>query len=198
MSTNVFPVLGKVSKSDKERLLKQRGMAIWMVGLSGSGKTTLARGLEECLNNQGYLTQMLDGDNLRSGINKDIGFSEEGRTENLRRAAEVAKLFVQCGVITICSFISPTKQSRNMVKDIIGENDFYEVFVNCSVAECEKRDTKGLYKKARKGEIADFTGISSPFEEPQSPFLKINSNEKDVSACISDLIKAFDKKIKLF
>ena len=143
-----------------------------MVGLSGSGKSTLARAAENTLHQQGKVTMLLDGDNLRAGVNNSLGFSEEDRQENIRRAAEVAKLFSHCGIITICSLISPTASIRQMARDIIGP-DYFEVFIDCPLEVCEARDVKGLYARARRGEIPDFTGVSAPFEAPASPDLRI-------------------------
>src|SRR5699024_8136413 len=156
-----------LSKKDKERQLDQKAFVIWMVGLSGSGKSTLARSFEQNLHKAGYMTQLLDGDNLRVGINNNLGFSQEDRIENIRRAAEVSKLFADWCMNTICSLIMPTKEIRNMAKNIIGKEQFYEVFVNCPLEICEQPDVKGLYAKARRGEIKDFTGISAPFEAPE-------------------------------
>ncbi len=165
---NIYPVFDKILKrSDKEKLLKQRSKVIWMTGLSGSGKTTIAKYLDEALYNKGYVAQILDGDNIRSGINSNLTFSEEDRKENIRRIAEVSKLFMNCGIIIINSFISPTEEIRKMALDIIGQENFFEVFVNAPLEVCEKRDTKDLYAKARRGEIKNFTGIDSPFEFPQ-------------------------------
>src|SRR5580704_8499374 len=148
---NIFPIFDKVlGRDSKEKLLKQHGIVIWMTGLSGSGKTTLAIGLEKLLYEKGYLVEVLDGDNARSGINSNLGFSEEDRKENIRRIAEISKLFVRCGIITINSFVSPSDELRNMAKNIIGEKDFHLVYVNSALEVCEKRDTKGLYAKARK------------------------------------------------
>ena len=143
-----------------------------MVGLSGSGKSTLARAVENTLHQQGKVTMLLDGDNLRTGVNNNLGFSESDRVENIRRAAEVAKLFANCGLITICSLISPTERIREMAREIIGD-DYFEVYIDCPLEVCEERDVKGLYAKARRGEIKDFTGISSPFDIPTSPDLSV-------------------------
>ncbi len=194
---NIYPIFDKIlSKSDKEQQLKQRALVIWMVGLSGSGKSTLARSFEQNLHKAGYMTQLLDGDNLRVGINNNLGFSEEDRIENIRRAAEVSKLFANCGIITICSLISPTKEIRNMAKNIIGKEQFYEVFVNCPLEVCEQRDVKGLYAKARRGEIKDFTGISAPFEEPESPELELRTDLDNLEICQAKLLQAVLPKIK--
>jgi adenylylsulfate kinase len=195
---NIFPIFDKVLGRDKkEALLKQKGIVIWMTGLSGSGKTTLAIGLEKYLNEKGFLTQLLDGDNIRIGINKDLGFSENDRTENIRRIAEISKLFVNCGVITINSFVSPSEALRQLAKTIIGEKDFNCVYVNTSLEICEKRDTKGLYAKARKGEIKDFTGISAPFDIPHSPELEVDSHNQSYEDCIKQLIEFVIPKVSL-
>lgn len=157
-----------ISRKEKENLLSQKGTCFWLTGLSGSGKTTIAKLTAKKLHSDGILTQVLDGDNIRLGINNNLTFSEEDRTENIRRIAEITKLFIENGVVTICCFISPTKKMRSLAKKIIGSKDFNEIFVNTSLKDCKKRDTKGLYKKAALGEIKNFTGISAPFEEPIS------------------------------
>lgn len=178
-------------------MLNQQSLVVWIVGLSGSGKSTLARGLENELYQRGYLTKILDGDNLRSGINNNLSFTEEDRIENIRRAAEVSKLFVNCGIVTICSLISPTQQIRKMAKSIIGAEKYFEVFVNCPLEVCESRDAKGLYKKARNGEIKDFTGIDSPFEEPEHPDLEIRTDINSIEYCHNKLVESVINKIKL-
>jgi adenylylsulfate kinase len=162
-----------ISRKEKENLLSQKGTCFWLTGLSGSGKTTIAKLTAEKLHSDGILTQVLDGDNIRLGVNNNLTFSEEDRTENIRRIAEITKLFIENGVVTICCFISPTKKMRSLAKKIIGSKDFNEIFVNTSLEDCKKRDTKGLYKKAALGEIKNFTGISAPFEEPISAELII-------------------------
>lgn len=162
-----------ISRKEKENLLSQKGTCFWLTGLSGSGKTTIAKLTAEKLHSDGILTQVLDGDNIRLGINKNLTFSEADRTENIRRIAEITKLFIENGVVTICCFISPTKKMRSLAKKIIGSKDFNEIFVNTSLKDCKKRDTKGLYKKAALGEIKNFTGVSAPFEEPISAELII-------------------------
>ncbi len=167
-----------------------------MVGLSGSGKSTLARSLENNLFEMGYLTKLLDGDNLRSGINNNLGFTDEDRTENIRRAAEVSKLFADCGVVTICSLISPTAAIRSMAREIIGDDLFYETFINCPLAVCEQRDVKGLYAKARKGEIKKFTGIDAPFEDPVEPSLEIRTDLHSIEECQAQLLDQILPKIK--
>ena len=162
-----------ISRREKEILLSQKGSCFWLTGLSGSGKTTIAKLTAEKLHSDGILTQVLDGDNIRLGVNNNLTFSEADRTENIRRIAEITKLFIENGVVTICCFISPTKKMRSLAKKIIGSKDFNEIFVNTSLEDCKKRDTKGLYKKAALGEIKNFTGISAPFEEPISAELII-------------------------
>ena len=157
-----------ISRKEKENLLSQKGTCFWLTGLSGSGKTTIAKLTAKKLHSDGILTQVLDGDNIRLGINNNLTFSEADRTENIRRIAEITKLFIENGVVTICCFISPTKKMRSLAKKIIGSKDFNEIFVNTSLKDCKKRDTKGLYKKAALGEIKNFTGVSAPFEEPIS------------------------------
>ncbi|HTF02517.1 MAG TPA: adenylyl-sulfate kinase, partial [Bacteroidia bacterium] len=176
-SENIHPVFDRLlQRADREKLLGQKAKVIWLTGLSGSGKSTLAIGLERELHRTGKLVYVLDGDNVRTGINSNIGFSEEDRKENIRRIAEVAKLFLEAGVITICSFVSPTEELRAMAKQIIGADNFLEMYVNASLENCEKRDVKGLYAKARKGEIKDFTGIHQAFEAPQHPWLEIKTD----------------------
>jgi adenylylsulfate kinase len=174
---NIHPIFNTIlQKEAKEDLLKQKAVVIWLTGLSGSGKSTLARAVENELHAKGFATKLLDGDNLRSGINANLGFSEEDRFENIRRAAEVSKLFLDAGIVTICSLISPTEEIRSMAKNIIGEEHFYEVFINCPFEECAKRDVKGLYKKALNGEIKHFTGLDAPFDVPKKPFLEIKTH----------------------
>jgi adenylylsulfate kinase len=171
---NIFPIYDKLlDRSSKEILLQQRGRVLWFTGLSGSGKSTIANGVENELHLTGYLTMLLDGDNVRTGINNNLGFSEEDRRENIRRIAEISKLLVNCGVITICCFVSPTNELRNLARTIIGAEDFIEIYVNTPVELCEKRDVKGLYAKARRGEIKDFTGINAPFETPGNPEVEV-------------------------
>ena len=194
---NIFPIFDSIlSLEDKEKMLKQRSLVVWILGLSGSGKSTLAKGLENALHQLGYLTQVLDGDNLRNGINNNLAFSEDDRKENIRRAAEVSKLFANCGIITICSLISPTQEIRNMAKSIVGEEKYYEVFVNCPIEVCESRDVKGLYRRARNGEIKNFTGIDSPFESPIKPNLEIKTDINSIEYCHNQLVEKVIEKIK--
>jgi len=184
--TNIHPVFNSLlTRSDKEKLLKQHARVIWLTGLSGAGKTTIARQFEIELNKMGYLTQILDGDNVRTGINNNLGFSEDDRFENIRRIAEVSKLFLDCGIICINSFISPTKKIRQMARDIIGNENFIEVYVNASLAVCEKRDTKGLYQKARAGEIRNFTGIGAPFEPPEHPDIELKTDTPTIAESVA-------------
>lgn len=180
---NIHPVSDRLlQREHKEALLGQRGVAVWMTGLSGSGKSTIAIELERRLHDAGRYAVVLDGDNIRTGINANLGFSDADRTENIRRIAEVAKLFVQHGAVVVCSFVSPTIAIREQARTIIGAGDFLEVFVDTPLEECERRDVKGLYAKARRGEIADFTGISAPFEAPPNPDLCLRTIEKDAAA----------------
>lgn len=184
-----------LQRQDKEVLLNQRGVAVWMTGLSGSGKTTIAVALEQLLHEHGHITQILDGDNIRVGINRDLGFSEADREENIRRIAEVTKLFVNCGIITINCFVSPTIALRNKAKEIIGSDDFVEVFINTPFDICEQRDVKGLYKKARAGEIKNFTGLDAPFEAPISDFIDITTADRSVEACAAQILQAIEPRI---
>lgn len=197
MQKNMHPVFENLlSREDKEKLLNQNAIIIWMTGLSGSGKTTLSNHLSAELNNRGFLSKTLDGDNVRLGINNNLGFSDEDRYENIRRISEVSKLFLDCGIICINSFISPTKAIRDMASEIIGKQNYFEVFVNAPLSVCEKRDVKGLYEKARKGEIKNFTGIDSPFEFPNNPNIEINTDQQTVEESVSDLIKIIIPLIK--
>jgi len=188
-ATNIHPVFDRIiGRNEKEQFLNQKARVIWMTGLSGSGKTTIAIGVEKELQKRGFLTQILDGDNIRTGINKNLGFSEEDRTENIRRIAEVSKLFVNCGIITINCFVSPTLEIREQAREIIGDDDFREIYVNASYEECEKRDVKGLYKKARKGEIKNFTGLDAPFEAPEKAFLEIKTADMSIEESVTCLV----------
>jgi adenylylsulfate kinase len=172
-------------RSEKERLLRQNARVIWFTGLSGAGKTTIAGRIEIELNQRGYLTQILDGDLVRSGINNNLGFSPDDRYENIRRIAEISKLFLHCGIICLNSFISPTHKIRQMAKDIIGQEDFIEVYINAPLDVCERRDTKGLYRKARAGKLKDFTGIDAPFEAPDHPNIEINTETLSIDESVS-------------
>jgi adenylylsulfate kinase len=195
---NIYPIFDTIIQTaQKEKLLGQKGIVVWMVGLSGSGKSTLARALENTLHEQGLITELLDGDNLRTGINNNLGFSADDRKENIRRAAEVSKLFAQCGIITICSLISPTEEIRKMAREIIGDDRYMEVFIDCPLEVCEQRDVKGLYAKARRGEIKDFTGIDSPFEPPAQPSLKLETHKRSIDKCHTILVDEILKKVKI-
>ena len=185
-----------LSRKDKEKLLNQKGICVWLTGLSGSGKTTIANFVSRQLHNVGVYTQVLDGDNIRLGINKNLSFSNQDRKENIRRIAEVAKLFVEAGVVTFCCFVSPTREMRKLAKNVIGENDFFEVFISTNLETCETRDVKGLYKKARRGEIKDFTGVSSPFESPENPDLVLNTEDKSINEIGNTLINVLNNKLK--
>ena len=188
-SSNIYPVFDWILlRNSKEKLLNQRARVVWMSGLSGAGKSTLAAGLERRLFERNYLTQIIDGDNVRTGLNKNLGFSDEDRKENLRRIAELSKLFINCGVIAINAFISPTSESRETAKSIIGSDDFIEVFVNAPINVCEQRDSKGLYKKARQGLIKDFTGIDSPFEPPDNPDIEIRTDLLNINEGVDKLL----------
>ena len=198
MAKNIYPVFDRIyDRKVKEEILRQSAKVIWFTGLSGSGKTTLAANLEKELFFRRFFCQVLDGDNIRSGINNNLGFSKEDRLENIRRIAEVTKLLINTGMITICSFISPTEEIRQMAKNIIGENDFIEVFLNTPLEVCEQRDTKGLYKKARSGEIKDFTGISSPFEAPKNPDIEIDTSVTPIKDAVDLIFNTIIDRITL-
>lgn len=186
-ATNVVWHDTSVKREDREKILKQKGILLWFTGLSGSGKSTVAVMLEQRLHDKGKLTYLLDGDNVRHGLNKDLGFSSTDRIENIRRIAELSKLFVDAGIITIATFISPFIEEREKVKKLLGE-DFREIYVNCPLEICETRDPKGIYKKARQGTIKDFTGIDSPYQEPINPDITIHTNENSLEECTSQII----------
>lgn len=194
---NIYPVFDRMlSRNDKENLLKQKGLMVWFTGLSGSGKSTVAIALERELHSRGVLCRILDGDNIRSGINNNLGFTEEDRVENIRRIAEVAKLFVDTGVVTIAAFISPNNDIRKMAADIIGKDDFIEVYVNTPLEVCEKRDVKGLYARARRGEVKNFTGISAPFEAPEHPALTLDTSVLSIEDSVTKLLDLIMPLIK--
>ena len=186
---NIYPIFDKMlTRADKESLLKQRGCMVWFTGLSGSGKSTVAIALERELQKRGILCRILDGDNIRFGINSNLGFSEEDRIENIRRIAEIGKLFVDTGIVTIAAFISPNNMLREMASKIIGQDDFIEVFVSTPLEDCERRDVKGLYAKARRGEIKNFTGISAPFEAPENPAISLDTSKLSVEQSVNRLL----------
>lgn len=198
MAKHIHPIFDQlVSRSERELWLNQRSGVFWFTGLSGSGKSTIAKGVERMLFDKGYFVQVIDGDNVRTGLCHNLTFSLEDRAENIRRVAELAKLYCQSGIVTICSFISPTLAIRERAQQIIGEDDFYEVYINTPLELCEQRDVKGLYAKARAGEINGFTGIDSPYEAPNNPTLEIktaNSSIEDSIKAAVDLIKKVIKK----
>jgi adenylylsulfate kinase len=197
-ASNIHPIFDQLlQRSDKETLLKQRSVVLWMTGLSGSGKSTIAKGLEQKLHAAGHLSMVLDGDNVRTGINANLGFSEEDRLENIRRIAEVSKLFVSCGVITINSFVSPTRDIRQLAADIIGQDDFIEVYINAPFEVCAERDVKGLYKKALAGEIKNFTGLDAPFEAPENPAIEIKTHEEDIETSVQKIFDHLLKRIQI-
>ena len=194
---NIVPHEHKISRNDRMELLAQKSKIIWFTGLSGSGKSTIAGKVEEMLNERGFLTYLLDGDNIRTGLNKNLGFSDDDRNENIRRIGEVSRLFIDAGVIVLTAFISPFRTDRQLVRDLVGKGDFIEVFINCPLEICELRDPKGLYKKARAGEIKDFTGISSPFEIPDRAEIEIRSDQMGVEQAAEKIIKLIKPKIEL-
>jgi adenylylsulfate kinase len=193
-STNITWHAGHIDRGDRERLLGQQGVTVWLTGLSGSGKSTIAVAAEAALVQRGHLAYVLDGDNVRHGLNKNLGFSPEDRTENIRRIGEVAKLFTDAGVIVITSFISPYRADRDAVRSLMSDGDFVEVLVDASVETCESRDVKGLYAKARAGEIPEFTGISAPYEEPLEPELVLDTNTQSVEESVEALVAYLDKR----
>ena len=193
---NVIPHNHVITKEDRVKLYGYKPQLIWFTGLSGSGKSTLAGALEVYLHNQGVPTYLLDGDNIRTGLNKDLDFSEESRKENIRRIGEVSKLFLDAGLVVITAFISPFKSDRESAKELVGAENFVEVFVDCPLEVCEQRDVKGLYAKARRGEIPNFTGITSPFEVPEKPTVKVNTAENDLEECLKQLINKIVPKLK--
>lgn len=195
-TNHIYPIFDKMmTRQDKENLLHQKGVMVWFTGLSGSGKSTIAIALERELHKRGFLCRILDGDNIRSGINNNLGFTETDRIENIRRIAEVGKLFVDTGIITLAAFISPNNEIREMAASIIGKNDFLEIYVSTPIAECERRDVKGLYAKARKGEIKNFTGISAPFEAPSHPALSLDTSVLSVEESVNKLLDIILPKI---
>ncbi len=175
---NIYPVFNRIqTRADKEKFLGQRGLTIWFTGLSGSGKSTVASALEQALAERGFLCKVLDGDNIRTGLNSNLGFSADDRQENIRRIAEVCKLFNNTGIITIASFVSPTEDLRRIARGIIGDEDFFEVYISTPLEECERRDVKGLYARARKGEVKNFTGVSAPFDVPENADMDVDTTD---------------------
>ena len=186
---HIYPFQSRISHAQRKELMAQEPRLIWFTGLSGSGKSTLALRLESYLFHQGYKVYLLDGDNVRSGLNSDLGFSEHDRKENIRRVGEVANMMLDAGLVVLCAFISPYAAERAFVKKIVGEDRFTEVFVNCSLQVCEERDTKGLYRKARTGALANFTGISAPYEVPASPDVELRTHEESIDESLFRLVQ---------
>lgn len=190
MAENIYPIYDRMmTREQREALLGQRGVMVWFTGLSGSGKSTVALGVERELHKRGILCRILDGDNIRAGINNNLGFSPEDRMENIRRIAEVGKLFVHTGIVTLACFVSPTENIRELAREIIGKEDFQEVFVSTPLEECERRDVKGLYARARQGEVKDFTGISAPFEAPRHPALCIDTSVLSLEESVNRVVE---------
>lgn len=196
-NNHIYPIFDRMlTRSDKEELLQQNSLMVWFTGLSGSGKSTIAIALERELHKRGLLCRILDGDNIRSGINNNLGFTEADRIENIRRIAEVSKLFIDAGVITIAAFISPNNDIREMAANIIGQDDFLEVYVSTPIEECERRDVKGLYAKARRGELKNFTGISAPFEAPAHPVLTLDTSVLSLEESVNKLLELVLSRIQ--
>ncbi len=193
-ATNIKWHHGKITKEDRTKLLNQKGATIWLTGLSGSGKSTIAVELEHALIENEHQAYILDGDNIRHGLNKNLGFSPEDRTENIRRIGEVAKLFTEANIITIAAFVSPYRDDRDNVRNLLDHGEFIEIYVKCSLEVCEERDTKGLYKKARAGEVKDFTGISAPYEQPLNPELTIDSSKLSVEESTREILNYLEEK----
>lgn len=194
---NIIPHGHTITKKDRRELLAQNSKILWFTGLSGSGKSSIAGKVEEMLNERGFLTYLLDGDNIRTGLNSNLDFSAEGRNENIRRIGEVAKLFVDAGVIVLAAFISPFKKERQLIRSKVEKGEFIEIFVNCPVEICEQRDPKGLYKKARAGEIRDFTGVNAPYEIPDKPEIEILSDEMTIEQAADKIVRLVKPKIEL-
>lgn len=198
MAENIHPIFERtVQRTEREVANGHQAGVVWLTGLSGSGKSTIAAAVERELFTAGHFVVLLDGDNVRTGLCGDLGFSLADRKENIRRIAETAKLFVAAGAQVLCSFVSPTREIRSMAKDIVGADDFYEVFVNTPLEVCEARDVKGLYAKARAGEIKGFTGIDSPYEAPENPFLDLKTAEQTVEACATEVVDAINQELAL-
>ncbi len=196
-SSNVVWHPETITRAHRERLNDHRGLIIWFTGLSGSGKSTMAQAVEERLHKLGHHTFVMDGDNIRHGLCSDLGFAHHDRQENIRRIGEVGKLFVHAGIIVIAAFISPFHTDRQRVRNLVDPTDFIEVYCNCSLEVCERRDTKGLYKNARAGRIRDFTGISSPYEAPIDPEVVINTGEDPIEVCADRVVEVVRKRINL-
>ena len=197
MKENIIRHDYQVSKLERQKLLDQNSLLLWFTGLSGSGKSTIANALEHKLHLEGFKTYALDGDNIRKGINNDLTFSPEDRKENIRRIAEISNLMVDAGVIVLAAFVSPYKKDRENIARIVGNDNFVEIFVNTSIEECEKRDVKGLYKKARAGEIKDFTGVNAPYEAPENPEVEIITDGLSIEQCVLNIYDKIKPKLKI-
>ena len=197
MEENIIRHDYSVNRQDRRANLEQNSFLMWFTGLSGSGKSTIANALEHKLHKIGYKTYALDGDNIRKGINKGLTFSPEDRTENIRRIAEVANLLVDSGIIVLAAFVSPYKKDRENIRRIVGNDNFVEIFVNTSLEECERRDVKGLYKKARAGEIKDFTGVNAPYEAPEVPDVEIVTDGLSIEECVEKIYEKIEPKLKI-
>ena len=197
MKDNIIPHSYQVSQTDRREKNHHNSFLLWFTGLSGSGKSTIANVVEQELHKQGIKTYTLDGDNIRKGINSDLTFSPEDRTENIRRIAEVANLMVDAGLVVLAAFVSPYKKDRDNIKSIVKDVNFVEIFINTSVEECERRDVKGLYKKARAGEIKNMTGISAPYEAPEQPDIEINTEQESIEDSVKRIVEYITPKLKL-
>jgi len=195
MSKNIVQHNYQITKEDRIAINGHKSMLLWFTGLSGSGKSTIANALEKVLNSKGVSTYTLDGDNIRSGLNKDLTFAPEDRTENIRRIAEVAKLFIDAGVVVLGAFVSPYRKDRREIKTIVHPDNFIEIYINTSLEECERRDVKGLYKKARSGEIKNMTGISAPYEAPINPDLEIKTEHESIEEAVTRIVLFLKDKI---
>ncbi|MCM3719150.1 adenylyl-sulfate kinase [Fictibacillus phosphorivorans] len=196
MNQHIFWQQTHVTKKDRQQKNGYKSAVFWLTGLSGSGKSTLANQLEKHLFHLNYSTYLLDGDNVRHGLNADLGFSQSDRIENIRRIGEVSKLFVDAGLVVVTAFVSPYTADRKFVRDLFNADEFFEIYIECPIEECEKRDPKGLYKKARDGTIKEFTGVQSPYEVPPSPDLVINTAKNDIETCTSLLLDFVKEKLK--
>ncbi|MCC9169034.1 adenylyl-sulfate kinase [Pontibacter harenae] len=194
---HLFPFDSKICYNQRKSMMLQEPRLLWLTGLSGSGKSTLALRLEHYLFHEGYKVFLLDGDNVRNGLNKDLSFTEEDRKENIRRVAEVSKLMLDAGLVVICAFISPYEAERALVKETVGNNRFSEVYVNCSLQVCEQRDTKGLYAKAREGLISNFTGISAPYEAPSAPDVEVRTDEEAIEESLYKIITHAEQQLRM-